>query len=135
MKRSIHCAIGRRLKPLSRNTSKVTGEQLSKTAVSRDFRISFDHRSSELMTSEQMARPAGRTQWPNRLAHGSTGKGSNPTLCEKSNGQDHPGIVGCAMGLPEAGGRGVESRRQDLRGTGAINNWMSCSGKKSTTLK
>jgi hypothetical protein len=31
MKRSIHCALRRRLKPLSRNTSKLTGEQLSKT--------------------------------------------------------------------------------------------------------
>ena len=31
MKRSIHCALRRRLKPLSRNTSELTGEQLSKT--------------------------------------------------------------------------------------------------------
>ena len=59
MKRSIHCALRRRLKPLSRNTSKLTGEQLSKTkgnlkagtpsnhiekAVNRDFRIPFGHR-------------------------------------------------------------------------------------------
>ena len=58
MKRSIHCVLRRRLKPLSRNTSKMTGK-LSKTkgdlkdgtpsnhlenAVSRDFRIPFGHR-------------------------------------------------------------------------------------------
>jgi hypothetical protein len=67
------------------------------------------------MTSGADGLPAGRTQWPNRLAHGSTGKGSNPTPCEKSNGQDHPGIVGCAMRLPEAGGRGV--KRPEARPT------------------
>jgi len=49
------------------------------------------------------------------------GKGSNPTPCEKSNGQDHRGIAGCAMRLPEAGGRGV--KRPEARPTrdGAIN--------------
>ena len=31
MKRAIHCVLRRRLKSMSRNTSKLTGEQLSKT--------------------------------------------------------------------------------------------------------
>jgi len=62
------------------------------------------------MTSQQMARRRVGHKWPNRLAHGSMGQGSNPYIpCEKSNGQDHPGIVGCAMRLPKAGGRGVKS--------------------------
>jgi hypothetical protein len=51
----------------------------------------------------------------NRLAHGSTGKEAILHRVRNLMAKTHPGIVGCAMSLPEAGGRVV--KRAEARPT------------------